>query len=161
MTNDEAKHLVGAILDRFYDGGVPIGPGDMFAEMCWGYIKDGAPTVLSIFDNEALLRITTGVVVEVPSEWSPSLFKVVSQINDSLVHGRAWADEHADGSGMFIVMQEIVPLALISIDHQPSIDHTLALLAGIPGIAAHWAPQVITRCGGKPWTNIMALAWSG
>lgn len=160
MTNDEGKALVRTILDTIYDGGAPIGPDDMFGAMAWGYWSDGTPTVISIFDDP-LLRITTGAVVEIPTSWSPELFKAVSKINESLYYGRAWADAHADGNGMFVLLQELVPLSLLSMDHQASIDYLMALVRGLPGAAAQSAQEVMAACGGKPWTNLLVLAMSG
>ena len=160
MTNDEAKGLVRTILERFYGGGAPIGPDDMFGDMAWGYWSDGIPGVIGIFDDP-LLRITTGAVVEVPAPWSPELFRVLTDINESLVYGRAWANAHADGSGMFVLLQELVPLPLLSMGHQASIDYLMTLVRGLPVAAGQAAQQVIAACGGRPWTNLLVLAMSG
>jgi hypothetical protein len=161
MNVDEGKQLVRVILDRFYDGGSPVAPGDMFNDMVWGFWKDGVPTVLHIFDNEAMLRITSGVAVEIPADRLSSLFEVVSEINRNLYYGRAWAEPHGNDMGMYILMQEIVPLHLLSMNYQPSIDYALSLIGTLPAAATRWTPQVLATCGGKPWPNLLTLAMSG
>lgn len=160
MNHSEGRRLVRTIVDRFYDGGVPIGGGmdDLFDyEVMWGYWKDGLPSTILILDEHPFVKVSTGLVIQAPEPWSPTLFRVLTQLNESIVVGRAWANAHADGSGMFVMLQELVPLSLLSMDHQPSIDYLLSLLVSLPAIAADWAPRIMAACGGQPWTNLLVL----
>ena len=160
MTREEAVALVRTILDRVYDGGSPIGPGNVFDDVAWGYVGEGAPAVMSIFED-GLLRVTAGAVVKVPGPWAPDLFRAVSKINEGLHFGRAWADAHADGSGMYVLLQELVPVSLLSVEHQPSIEYLMELVRGLPVIAARSAEEIMAACGGEPWTDLTVLAMSG
>lgn len=161
MDNGEGKELVKVVLDAFYDGGLPVMPGGLLSDNVWGYQHEGVPATLSIFDSSPHLRITVGLAEQIPGCWPEGLFRTVSKINDRLLHGRAWADEHGNGLGMFVVMQEIIHLGFVSQDYQPSLDYVVGMIQAIPGVAAQWVPELIESCGGKPWSNLVALAVSG
>lgn len=162
MTNDEAKELVKVILETFYDGGSVVMPGGLLNDSVWGYHHDGMPATLSIFDSSPHLRITVGLAEQIPGYWTEDLFRMMSKVNDKLLHGRAWADEHGNGLGMFVIMQEIVHLGIVSSNYQPSLDYVVSMVQALPAVAAQWLPELIECCGGRSWSsNLAVLAMSG
>ncbi len=87
-------------------------------------------TALTITDdNGGMLRVTSGVAQDVPM--SDLAYRVISERNNYFYYGRVYAQRNDEIGLLAVLLQEIIPLALLSWEYRASIEYALSVIASV------------------------------
>ncbi len=144
----EAVGFAEKILQSRYQGAWAVS----IPNTAWWFRHDGMTTALTITDdNGGMLRVTSGVAQDVPM--SDLAYRTISERNNDLYYGRVYAERNDEIGVLAVLLQEIIPLALLSWEYRASIEYALSVIASVNLTGAQAASHIIPILGGRLWVD--------
>ncbi len=120
------------------------------AQHAWWFMDQGVTTAITITDEHGgMFRVTTGIAKNIPQ--SNDAYRMLMDYCDQLHYGRIFLVRNDDRAVLAALMQEIIPMQLLTWDFRPAMEYALSLVRTVTLQAAMLAPDVLRRLGGEPW----------
>jgi hypothetical protein len=115
-------------------------------------MDQGVAVAITIGDDYGgMLRITCGVVEDVPA--TPEVYRRILDQNGELHYGRLFVVANDDRNVVAVIMQEIIPLNLLSLDYRPALDYFLSLVGTITLQSSLFSEDLLRSFGGSRWRD--------
>lgn len=146
MDVHEAGAMVPRLLAQAYPG--------MFEELVpgqlWKLRRDTSLAVVTAVDAPLRqLRITVGVVTDLLL--NAELAFAVNDANRDLSFGRTYMDGDWETGKGSVLMQEIIPIDLLSLKYRPSQQFVMTMIRDLTDRANHLCPIFLERFGARPF----------
>lgn len=145
MDVQEAGAMLPRLLAQVYPGmSEELVPGQL-----WKLRRDTSLAVVAAMDAPLRqLRITVGVVTDVPL--NAELAFALNDANRDLWYGRTYMDGDWEIRKGSVLMQEIIPTALLSLQYRPSLQFVSTVIGSLTDTANDLCPTFVERFGARP-----------
>jgi hypothetical protein len=132
-------------------------------DAAWAFRFERAVTVLKIAEDEAKMRITVGIVIDMP--YSHEVAEYINYMNYKVpIYGRLYltgnlpyfSTEITSGPCL-VAMQEIVFGSSLSLSSPPSIDNLVKMVGTMTTQGNRLSGELMERYGGRPFSDDDAM----